>query len=227
MVAHHNALREVFEYGVANLGRDMPNAAAAFGVFVGGVVATSVVYSIMSYTCLGHRWRPEWIQIGGAYFERAYPKAWRSLRYLVVMLIIGLMLCTSVWFGSAMAGYNPWTTAAAAISISIVGTYCFSQVLSMASASVAVHSENSIQVGEYWEFEDGPEWGGVIGAINMFNVELMRFNNVDKSTERIVVPIDHFWTRKRKHRPFVEKTTPPGSIWSEYKPTDPIKMHIL
>ena len=227
MVAHHKALREVFEYGVANLSRDMPNAALAFGVFVGGVVASAIVYTIIAYTCLGRRWNAEWIWVGGSLVPRLYPKAWRSLRYIFALFVIGVMLCASIWFGCAMAGFNPWTTAGAAIGISLVGTYCFSQVLSMASAAVAVHSENSIQVGEWWEFEDGPSWGGVIVNINLFSVELMRTNEEDQSTELIMVPIDHFWTRKRKRRQGMEATTPPNAIWSDEPPIKAIKEHIL
>ena len=192
-----------------DLAADMPRAAAGFGVFVGGLLVTVLVYTGLAYACMGRRWRPEYVVVEGVYRQRVYPNWWRSARFLFVFFFVGVLLCTSIWFGSAMVGFNPWTTAAATIAISIIGTYGFAKVLGMASSAIAVHAENAIQVGEYWEFQgSGPEWGGVISSINMFSVEMMRWSDKDKSTEVIVLPIDHFFDRGRKHRPAMEITMP-------------------
>lgn len=226
MVFH--ALREVFVYGVADLATDMPKAAAGFGVLSGGLSITYLIYTLLAYLCLDRRWNAEYILLNGENKQRLYPSPWRSARYLLVFFTIGLLLCTSLWFGSAMVGFNPWTTAAATIAISVIATYGFAQQLSMISAAVMVHAQNSIQVGEYWEFSDGPEWGGIISAVNLLDVELMRYDERTKSTQRIVRPIDQFFNHTRKHIPFNETTMPP--IWMEHaelRNLMRVKQHIL
>lgn len=212
MVFH--ALRDVFVYGVADLAADMPRAAAGFGVFVGGLAATYLVYTICAFLCMGRRWNAEWVLLQGENKQRLYPSPFRGARYLFVFFLVGLMICTSIWFGSAMVGFNPWQTAAATIGISVIATYGFASTLGMVSAAIAVHAENSIQVGEYWEFEDGPTWGGIISSINLLSVEMMRYDAETKSTIVIVRPIDHFFNRPRKHIPYNEITMPP--IWLEH-----------
>lgn len=192
-------------YGMADLRSDMPRAAAGFGVFAGGLTVTVLVYHALAYACLGRRWRAEYVRVLGKQMKRFYPSWTRSVRFLFVFVFVGLLLGASIWFGSAWVGFNPWTTAAATIAISIIGTYGFSEVLRAASTAMTVHAENAIQVGEYWEFQaGGPEWGGIIATINMFNVELMRYNKEEDSTEIIVYPIDYFFKLPRKHRPALE-----------------------
>lgn len=228
----YHALREVMQhlYGMHNLATDMPHAAAAFGVLVGGLVATGLLYSLLAYVCLGRRWRAEWVRMRGEHFvPRPYPSAWRSARYLFVLLLIFVCLCSSIWFGAAMNGFNPWTTAAATIGISIVGTYGFSKILGMAFAAAAVHAENDITVGEYWEFQGMEHWGGVITTINLLKVELMRWDEKNKTSELVVVPIDWFFDRARRRKFYDESTMPllaidppPPKTW------DPLaKEHIL
>lgn len=211
MVIH--ALRDAFVYGFADLAADMPRTAAGFGVLVGGLTISYIVYLLYAYCCLGRRWYAEWYMVDGVQMQRTYPSPWRSARYLFAFFLVGIMVCTSIWFASAMVGFNPWTTAAATLAISVIATYGSASQLSMMSAAFCVHGENAIQIGEYWEFDDGAEMGGIISAINLLHVELMRLDEKSNSIVRIVRPIDQFFNRTRRHIPRFEVTMP--ELWKE------------
>lgn len=212
-MAHHT-LRDAFVYGVADLQADMPRAAIAFAVIAGGGTLMFLAWTLLSYLCLDRRWNAEYLLINGEPLKRKYPSPWRSARYLSVFLIMGLLFVSTIWFSGTMVGFNPWTTAAATIGISVIMTYGFSQQLSMTSAAIVVHSQNSIEPGQFWRFMDGEEWSGIISAVNLWDVELINYDEKTKSARRIVRPIDQFFSHTRMHIPLNELTMP--EVWLEH-----------
>lgn len=106
-----------------------------------------------------------------------------------------------VWLAAASAGFNPWTSAAASLGLSIIATYAFGTPLNLLGSAYFLHAANGIAVGEYYEFAGlGPEWEGKIVGIYGMWVEMARFNDEkDKQTgELIYMPINTFLTTPRK-----------------------------
>jgi len=210
MVAWERALEVI--YGMHDLATDMPRVAAGFGVIVGGFIATYLVYTLLSYTCLGRRWkaerllirydengRPEWRR-------RPYPGAWRNARHLFVLLVIFVMVVTTIWFAAAMAGFNPATTAITTLTIGVVLSASLTTVFKQAFASVIIHTENRLVEGEHWRFNKEHE--GIITEIRLLEVEMLKWNAAERTSELIVVPIDWFTSQGRSRKFATEIDTP-------------------
>lgn len=204
-----HALRAALEvvYGTKDLWVDMPRAGWAMLIFVSCIVFTYLFYVALTYTCLGKRWRPEKVlyrvkKDGGyddLWLDRIYPSSWRNFRHVFVLGIIFLCIVASIWFAAATAGFNPWTSAAASICIGIVATYGFAMPLGLVSAGFTLSAENEIGEGQHWEFHGmGEGWDGRVVHVNMYNVEMERFNEQTQESELIVMPINYFLQNPRK-----------------------------
>lgn len=124
-----------------------------------------------------------------------------NVGHLVFLTLFYGGLVIIVWLASASAGFNPWTSAAASLGISIIATYAFGTPLGLLGSGYFIHLTNAIGVGDYYEFAGlGPEWEGKVVGIYSMWVELARFNDEkDKQTgELIYMPISTFLTTPRK-----------------------------
>ena len=121
-------------------------------------------------------------------------------RLLFLTLFYGGLIII-VWLAAASAGFNPWTSAAASLGMSIIATYAFATPLGLLGSGYFMDLTNAISVGDYYEFAGlGPEWEGrVVGIYSMW-VEIARFNDdKDKQTGEIIyMPISTFLTTPRK-----------------------------
>lgn len=121
--------------------------------------------------------------------------------HLIIQTLYYSGLVIIVWLAAASAGFNPWTSAAASIGMSVIATYAFATPLGLLGAGYFVHLSNAISVGEFYEFYGmGEQWEGKIVAIHRMWVEMIRFNSdKDKMTgEMIYMPISTFLSTPRK-----------------------------
>jgi len=124
-----------------------------------------------------------------------------NIGHLVFLTLFYGGLVIIVWLASASAGFNPWTSAAASLGLSIIATYAFGTPLGLLGSGYFIHLTNAISVGEFYEFAGmGEAWEGKVVGIYSMWVELARFNDEkDKQTgELIYMPISTFLTTPRK-----------------------------
>lgn len=124
-----------------------------------------------------------------------------NIGHLVIQTLFYGGLVIIVWLASASAGFNPWTSAAASLGLSIIATYALATPLSLLGTGYFIHLSNAISVGEFYEFYGmGDQWEGRVIAIYSMWVEMVRFNSEkDKMTgELIYMPISTFLSTPRK-----------------------------
>ncbi|MBX9636530.1 MAG: hypothetical protein K2Q45_03155 [Nitrosomonas sp.] len=122
--------------------------------------------------------------------------------YLVLLTFFYGGLVIIVWLASATAGFNPWTSAAASLGLSVIATYALATPLGLIGSGF-IATGTMIALDQIWEFHGlGPGWEGRIVEINIFNVTLARVDNASGSRggELIFIPISMFLSSPCKRK---------------------------
>ncbi len=131
--------------------------------------------------------------------ERKPTRSCGNVIYVVVQTLLLAGLVAIVWIAFASAGFNVWTTAAASLGLSIMGTYGLMTPISLWFNGYTAAIAKSVVVGEHVEFHGmGPEWSGRVIAIHSLSVDIVRWDEASKSDEIITMPISRFLDQPRK-----------------------------
>lgn len=180
----------------------LPYVCAAAGVFSGGLIVWTLFMWMLEYVTTGREKR--WFRVtAGANKERG---RWISPMYTPLTnywhLFLNCIFFTGivfiVWIAAAVAGLNPWTSAAATLAVSVVITYSFAAVLGHLSSGAIVLASNSIGVGQYWEFAGYPGYEGFVHSIDKVSVTMTRRDPESQATEIIYMPMSMFTNNPRK-----------------------------
>jgi hypothetical protein len=188
-------------YSTANIFTDVPYVAYTVLLFVGGVCVWYLFIALLEWIFLRKERASQVIYTGTGGkkgWKRRPRRDCRNVKHLTLTILLFGGIVMVIWIACASAGFNPWTTAAASLSISVVLTYTFAATLPSLGAGLTLDITNSIQVGQYWEFQGPTGWDGLIISINRTEVEMERWDETTGSGELVVVPISAFLQEKRK-----------------------------
>jgi len=189
-------------YSTTQVWAGLPYICAAAGVFSGGIVVWTLFMWVFEYVTMGREKR--WFKVSAG--AEKGKKLWVSPGYtpgknywhlfLNCVFFIGIVFI--VWIAAAVAGLNPWTSAAATLAVSVIITYSFAGVLGHLSSGAIVLASNSIGIGQYWEFANYPGYEGFVHAIDKVSVTLTRKDPESQATEVIYIPMSMFTNNPRK-----------------------------
>jgi small-conductance mechanosensitive channel len=190
-------------YGLGDAFVGIEYALIMAGMLTGGFIAWYMLMWLFEYLLLYRERQTPLILAHKTRESKIWMRRpWRScgsIKHLVVQTVFFAGLVIIVWIAAASAGFNPWTSAAASLGLSIVGTYVFATPLGLLGAGYFVHLTNAISVGEYYEFYGmGPAWEGRIVAIYSMWVEMARYDPDSGGSEVIYIPISTFLSTPRK-----------------------------
>jgi len=115
-----------------------------------------------------------------------------SMRHLLLQLVFLVGVVLIFWIACGSSGFNPWTTGAATLGLSVFITYVFVVPMGLLGSSMALGFEGRLARDQYWEFAGYPGYDGRIIAIYSLQVELERWDVESQSTEIVSVPIGSF-----------------------------------
>lgn len=194
-------LRTVVEvvYGPAELYSGITSVAYTGLVFLGGLAVWWLLAWLLEYTVLGAERATLWVYAGwgkGHFDWTRRPRTFgASFRHLAVQAVFFAGALLIFWIACASSGFNPWTTGAAALGISIFITYVFMTPLGQFGSGMSVLATGVIARGQYWEFAGMPGYDGRIIAIYTLQVELERWDEEAQTAYTILVPIGTFLTQ--------------------------------
>jgi len=202
-------LRAVIEvaYSVRDVFQGLPYALIAMGVFVGGLFLWNILFMILERIALRKERGTAWIlekkatTEGDHIFSKWMKRpswSWSSLWHFLLQTLFFGGIVMIIWLAGASAGFNPWTTAAASLGMTLAGTYIFATPLSLLGSGYFLIMSNSIAVGQYWEFLGMPGWDGRIHAIYYMEVEMERYDEEKGRGELMSIPISQFLSTPRK-----------------------------
>ncbi len=196
-------------YGLQDIWVGLPYVVATVGVLVGGSIIW--VFFIWLLQCMfvkkeraedlvafdvdasGDRLKERKI------FEKKPSRCCGNFVHLLLQTLLFSGLAMILWIAFASAGFNVWTSAAASLGISLVGTYGFMTPLSLLLNGYTATAARSVVVGEHVEFHGmGEEWSGRVIAIHNMSVDIVRYDDKTKSDEIISMPISRFLDQPRK-----------------------------
>lgn len=189
-------------YSTSEIWVGLPYILAAAGVFSGGLVVWTLFMWMLEYVTMGREKR--WFRVtAGPSKERALWVSpgytpWTNYWHLLLNCIFFTGIVFIVWIAAAVAGLNPWTSAAATLAVSVIITYSFASVLGHLSSGAIVLASNSIGIGQYWEFAGLPGYEGFVHAIDKVSVTLTRKDPESQATEVIYIPMSMFTNNARK-----------------------------
>lgn len=197
--------RTAFEivYSTQDVWVGLPYVLITAGIFTGGSVLWYLFIWCLQYLFVYQEYGPKWVlsssKSNGKYWEPRPTRTLGSIIHLVIQTLFFSGLVFIIWIACAAAGFNPWTTATASLSISIVFTYVFATPLSLIGSGYDVLFLNAISCGEHVQFHGmGPGWDGKIVGIYSQYVELERYDEETQSGEIITLPISQFLSQPRK-----------------------------
>jgi len=210
-------------YSTTNVWSGMPYVLAAAGVFAGGIIVLSFFFGGIEYIFYGKERRS--IQLVTVDKERT-TQAWvdiptgtgRNLAHLFLISAFFLGIVFVIWISTSVIGLNPWSSAAATLTLGVVLTYSFAGLLGHFSAGIATLGTSSIAVGQYWEFANYPEYNGFIHSIEKLAVYMTRFDESTQSGELLYVPMSFFINNLRKTNASKQKQLMPGFRIYQKKP---------
>ena len=184
-------------YSTSDIWVGLPYVCAAAGVFSGGLIVWWLVMWTVEYVALGSERASYLVSTGGRW---GYPttNSWRNAQHLFLMCIFFTGIVFIVWISATVAGLNPWTSAAATLTLGVIITYGFAGLLGHVSAAFTVLATNSVGVGQHWEFLGMPGYDGFIHCIDKVSVTITRYNEESGSTEIVYMPMSNFTNTPRK-----------------------------
>lgn len=218
-------------YSTQDIWQGLPYVLITLAVFVGGLILWCGLFWLLEYGLLRRERRGRvWLVHrddggrGSEYRERPQ-RTCSNMTHLTLQSLFFGGIAVIIWISCATAGFNPWTTAAASLAISVVATYTFASTLGQLGSGFTVLATNTVAVDQYWEFLGMPGYDGRIVAIYAMEVEMERFDEQTKCAEIISVPINTFLSTPRKrnlHKEFHARsvsrdpaecfTAPPSSL---------------
>jgi hypothetical protein len=184
------------------------------GLAFGGGLAVWWAFSwFLEYLLLGAERATIWVLISlggkdGKYAWSRRPRAFgSSLRHLVLQIIFLVGVVLIFWIACGSSGFNPWTTGAATLGMSIFLTYVFITPLGLLGSSLALMSSGMLAPDQYWEFPGYPGYDGRIIGIYTLQVEMERWDIESLSTELVTVPIGMFLSGMCKRNMNKERNT--------------------
>lgn len=189
-------------YSTQDVWVGLPYVLITAGIFTGGSVVWYLFIWCLQYFFVYQEYGPKWVLTStesGKFWEQRPSRTLGSIIHLIIQTLFFSGIVFIIWIACAAAGFNPWTTATASLSISIIITYVFSTPLSLIGSGYDVLFLNAISVGEHVQFHGmGPGWDGTIVGIYSQYVELQRYDEETKSGEIITIPISQFLSQPRK-----------------------------
>lgn len=204
-------------YSTTQVWSGIPYVLAAAGIFAGGIIVGAFLFGGIEYFLYGKERR--WIQLshvtnGSVDWVDVPTGTGRNLIHLLIISCLFLWVVFTVWISTSVIGLNPWSSAAATLSLGVLLTYSFAGLLGHFSAGVAVLGTCSVAVGQYWEFEGHPGYNGFIQSIEKLNVWVVRFDDETQSGELCYIPMSDFLNSKRKTNAKKQREMLPGfRIW--------------
>jgi small-conductance mechanosensitive channel len=160
---------------------------------VGGTGLWIVLTTLLERLVLRRERRSRVYAVGKGRYAPAGTQPGTNLLHLMLQLVFFGGIGIIIWIACASAGFNPWTTAAASLGISVLFTYAFATPLGLLGSGMAVLLTNTIGVGEYWEFVGQPGLEGWIMSIYGLEVELLAPDG-----SLLSVPISTFLSAPRR-----------------------------
>lgn len=197
-------------YSTSNVWDGIPYVFVAIAIFAGGLVAWSFMFCGLEWLffCKERRkfyilkgledHRENWVVPKGGVF--------RNLGHLLMISVFFIGIVIIIWVSASVIGLNPWSSAAATLSLGVVLTYSFASLLGHFSSGISTLATNSIAVGQYWEFAGYPGYEGFVHSIEKLAVYLTRFNKETNSGEIIYIPMSFFTNNVRKRNVHKENT---------------------
>lgn len=191
-------------YSTSNVWEGLPYVCMAAGIFAGGIIALTAIMWIIEFFTLGQERR--YYYVGGGTDKKGRPRlfypnygTWRNIWHLTLLSIFFSGVVFIIWIASSVIGMNPWTSAAATLSLGVVMTYSFAGVLGHISSAVSVFATNSAGVDQYWEFAGlGEGYEGRIHTMNKMGVVMIRYDVEKAIHEEIYMPMSYFTNNPRK-----------------------------
>lgn len=179
--------------------------------YVALTVAVLVVGLIAVYTVV---WGLEWFFLRRAYFNklvavRKIPNTGtlefvpqrshvgKNICHLTLRILFFSGIIMIVWIACASAGFNPWTTAAATLGLSIILQQMFGTPMSLTGSSFSILLTNVAELGQYYEFVGLPEYDGRVIDVDSMQVTLERMDKMG-SGELVYIPSSTFLMTPKK-----------------------------
>lgn len=200
-------------YSTSQVWSGMPYVLAAAGIFAGGVLVGAFLFGGIEYLLYGKERRS--IQLvrvsdGVEKWVDVPTGTGRNMVHLLLISLLFIWVVFTIWVSTSVIGMNPWSSAAATLTMGVFVTYSFAGLLGHFSAGIATLATCSIAVGQYWEFPNSPEYSGFIHSIEKLAVYLTRFDDVTQSGELIYIPMSDFINSRRKMNASKQVRDPPG-----------------
>lgn len=201
-------------YSTSDIWIGLPYVLAAAGVFAGGLVIWCLFNWILQYIFLRRERQSHWFLIHTDkqhnFWGMPTSQTGTNMLHLFFMCVFFSGIVFIVWISSAVAGLNPWTSAATTLTMGVIITYSFAGPLNQLSSAFTVLATNSIGVGQYWEFAGMDGYDGFILSIENTNVYMSRYNEATKSGEIVYMPMANFVGVPRKRNFNKEKYAKKG-----------------
>jgi hypothetical protein len=197
-------LRTAYEivYSTQDVWVGLPYVCITAGIFTGGSIGWYGIIWVLRWCLVYREYGSQWVlssNKGGKFWEPRPSRTIGSIIHLSIQTLFFSGLVFIIWIACAAAGFNPWTTATASLSMSIIFTYVFATPLSLIGSGYDVLFMNAISIGEHVQFHGmGPGWDGTIIGIYSQYVELQRWDEDTMSGEIIKIPISQFLSQPSK-----------------------------
>lgn len=218
-------------YSTTEVWSGMPYVLAAAGIFAGGIIVLSFFFGGIEYILYGRERRSiQLVSVGKEKNSEFDTETWvdiptgtgRNLAHLFIISAFFLGIVFVIWISTSVIGLNPWSSAAATLTLGVLLTYSFGGLLNHFSAGIATLGTSSIAVGQYWEFANYPDYNGFIHSIEKLAVYMVRFDEKTKAGELLYMPMSLFLNNPRKMNASKQKGFMPG--FRIYQTTPPKKV---
>jgi small-conductance mechanosensitive channel len=189
-------------YSTSDIWVGLPYVLAAAGVFSGGIIVWALVIWALE-RCIFQKERSTYsvdtgVEVAGMKWRRPLTGLGMNMLHLFMLSLFFAGIVFIVWISASVAGLNPWTSAAATLTLGVVATYGLAGVLGHVSSTVTILATNSVAVGQHWEFLGMPEYDGFVHSIDKVSILMTRFNEQSSCTELVYMPMSNFTNTPRK-----------------------------
>jgi hypothetical protein len=131
----------------------------------------------------------------------------KNICHLVLRILFFSGIIMIVWIACASAGFNPWTTAAATLGLSIIMQQMFGTPMSLTGSSFSILLTNNAELGQYYEFLGMPEYDGRVIDVDSMQVTLERMDKMG-SGELVYISTSTFLMTPKKRNMHREHNEP-------------------
>lgn len=213
-------LRDVLEvvYTTNDVWVGVKYVALTVAVLVVGLIAVFSLVWVLEYALLRRYWLGKVVASrkasnGATEYVPMRSHVAKTVCRLAIRILFYAGIIMIVWIACASAGFNPWTTAAATLGLSIIMQQMFGTPMSLTGSSFSMLVTNSAEVGQYYEFLGFTGYDGRVVDIDSMQVTLERMDPSTGSGELVFIPTTTFLSTPRKRN--IQKETSEPTIFQD------------